>query len=296
MGGGGGAVYLYQMPKTWKELLVKEGFVFLNTEEEYKGMFHDQKDTDSWKNETEVKDSKEGDVKAKAEGYCSKKLQEKLPNSSDSDYSTTKQKLISFCTTEGITTVKGRLIQSNQSKWIAEENSEDKWKAVFAVYRYNNEFINWLKKDSAENSGLSSTSNVSEYTKLKAACSKLLKKSHKEITNQKYFNYGSWWCVELGYDTIEDKIKRDDKNWSVKEQNDSDWNTLKTKWESTEQVSKWVKDPTNGNSNSSDDLTEDKFKTLCSNTHVKAKLSEEKSYQEKYLVIKTVCKKEVSAG
>lgn len=82
MGGGGGAVYLYQMPKTWKDLLIKEGFVFLEKDEEYKGMFNDQKDDDNWKNENDLKQAKESDVKSKTTQYCQKKLEEKLPSSS----------------------------------------------------------------------------------------------------------------------------------------------------------------------------------------------------------------------
>lgn len=116
MGGGGGAVYLYQIPKTWKDLLVKEGFVFLDKEDEYKGMFHDQKETDPWKGEEDIKDAKDSDVKSKVESWCKGKFSASLPSSSSEDYSTTKQKLIDFCTTEGIKTVKARIIQSKKEQ------------------------------------------------------------------------------------------------------------------------------------------------------------------------------------
>lgn len=288
MGGGGGAVYLYQMPKTWKDLLIKEGFIFLEKEDEYKGMFNDQKDNESWTQEEELKDVQESNVKNKAQTYCQSKLKDSLPSSSDPNYSSTKQKLISFCTTEGIKTVKGRLIQSKKKNWIDQEKGDEKWKAVFAVYRYNSEFINWLKKDNPSNGNLSQNSNVKdEYGKLKDACKKLLTKNHEDIKNEKEFNYGSWWCVELGYSTIKEKIQRDDSNWNEKSQDAGDWGEVKTKWENTPEVKKWV-NKANG-SNEEDELDENKFKKLCENSNVTAQLSDNDSYREKYLVIKAVC-------
>lgn len=99
--------------------------------------------------------------------------------------------------------------------------------------------------------------------------------------------------MELGYTTIEEKIKKSDSSWKAKSKNDTDWGDLKTQWESTEQVKEMAK-KAQGNGSSGEELSEEGLKALCKSDEdgkgVKAKLSDDDSYQEKYLVIKSVCK------
>lgn len=95
--------------------MVKEGFSFLSTDEEYRGMFNDQKDSNTdWQQETELSTATSNNVRSKAETYCGK-LNEDLPDSTDPNYESTRRKLIAFCTSGGIKTVKGKLIQNKKS-------------------------------------------------------------------------------------------------------------------------------------------------------------------------------------
>lgn len=289
---GGGAIYLYQIPKTWKELLVKEGYVFLNSEYDYKAMFNDQKENSDWQQETDLTGSDESTVKTNAEKYCNQ-LNNELPKPYGTNDENTKKKLIAFCTTDGIKTVKARLIQNEKTGWIdGSENADEKWKTVFAVYRYSSEFIEWLKKDSEGNENLNHESTIEDnYEKLKTACINLLKKEYRKVSKD-HVNYGSWWCVALGYKTIEGKIKDSDENWSVKPQNDNDWEDLVETWKATDEVKKWAH-KANGGEEEGDipDLNSTSLKKLCGSESLNSKLSVEESYQEKYLVIKSVCQK-----
>lgn len=92
----------------------------------------------------------------------------------------------------------------------------------------------------------------------------------------------------MGYSTIKEKIQKVDVNWTVRSQDSGDWAQLKETWKETAQVKKWAAKANEGSEDA--ELTDESLKKLCGEQNINSNLSDEDSYREKYLVIKSVCR------
>ncbi|WP_216083458.1 hypothetical protein [Candidatus Mycoplasma haematohominis] len=302
LGGGGAVIYNKTTPKNIQEALEWKGFLFIETIEDesqkqnsYRAVYLDNTGDISSINSGITGETDWQKIKT----WCQTEL--KKPYVSE-DFEN-KEKIIKYCEDKTPRTVEAHLKKIKpQASWIKnkETNSQDEpYKTIFAVYRYSDDFLSAINsvKGETDTEYKTTTEASTGYTRLKTWCTFNLSNSVKEIKDlQQLYNHLTWWCQELNYSTVENKIKNDLLGWEGEDltiddteadKDGSNWGKIKGYWQQTPLVFKTIKPDQNVGTS----LKGSDYKKWCKE-NLSKNLSETGIYQEKHLVAKVVCVKE----